>query len=55
MDTTETYISPIVTEDGYHLVALHFRARNQYGAMETYIARGLVDNATCEATLTAIE
>lgn len=54
METISTRITP-VNENGRHLVALDFTAKNAYGGRVRNTAYGYVDNGTCAATLEGID
>lgn len=50
----ETRIAP-VSEDGQHILIMTYRAENGFGGMNVGRATGLVDNATCAATVVSVE
>ncbi|MFC3713713.1 zinc ribbon domain-containing protein [Sphingoaurantiacus capsulatus] len=50
----ETKITP-VDEKGKHALSMKFRARNGFGGMNLGVAIASVDNATCGATVVAID
>lgn len=50
----ETRIAP-VSEDGQHILIMTYRAENGFGGMNVGRATGLVDNATCAATVISVE
>ena len=54
METIETRISPVDAR-GDHAILLEFTAKNAFGGRVRSIAAGVVDNSTCEATLSFIE
>lgn len=50
----ETRIAP-VNEDGQHILIMTYRAENGFGGMNVGRATGVVDNATCAATIASVE
>lgn len=54
LEHVETRIAP-VDDDGQNRVIMTYRAENGFGGMNVGQARGLVDNETCEVTITAVE
>ena len=54
MEVHETRIAP-VDANGQHAVFMDFGAKNAFGGMVRSMARGLIDNGTCEAVLLYIE
>ena len=54
METREPRITP-VNNAGQHRIIVNFTARNAFGGVVRSRAFGLVDNETCEATITSIE
>ena len=53
METLETRITP-VDNFGDHFIITEFTAKNAFGGVVRHVADGIVDNETCEATLSAI-
>lgn len=49
----ETRITP-VDDQGKHMVVMEYRARNGFGGMNRDIAMGVVDQTSCDATVTTI-
>jgi hypothetical protein len=50
----ETRISP-VNANGEHTILMEFRANNAFGGKVVSVARGIVSNATCNATVISID
>jgi hypothetical protein len=53
-DHVQTRITP-VDQNGEHVLAMEYRAANGFGGLTIGIATAVIDNATCQATITSLE
>lgn len=53
-DHIETVVTPI-DEDGMHLIAMQYRARNGFGGMNVGTALGQLRNSNCNVTILTID